>query len=181
MVFRATRKLMLWYLEQQENSCFVFRAKRKSMLKVIRATRKSMPQFQEPFFFWKLRIWVKFPNQTWNNRNATLINSLIGSIFWNRNISCHDTVKLTARQSRLAVISWAQRWVSTGDVLQWSACSYLISVSDDCRDIISLAHMKLPRKQITGGIAQVLNVMQSSSWRNRVSFDWYYATFVTRC
>ena len=38
MVFRATRKLMLWYLEQQENSCFVFRATRKSMLKVIRAT-----------------------------------------------------------------------------------------------------------------------------------------------
>ena len=41
--------------------------------------------------------------------------------------------------------------------------------------------MKMPRKQITGGIAQVLNVMQSSSWRNRVSFDLHYATFVTRC
>ena len=48
MVFRATRKLMLWYLEQQEKSCFVFRTTRKSMLKVIRATRKSMPQFQGP-------------------------------------------------------------------------------------------------------------------------------------
>ena len=51
LVFRATRKLMLWYLEQQENSCFVVSATRKSMLKVIRATRKSMPQFQGPFFF----------------------------------------------------------------------------------------------------------------------------------
>ena len=51
MVFRETRKLMLWYLEQQENSCFVFRATRKSMLKVFRATKKSMPQFQGPFFF----------------------------------------------------------------------------------------------------------------------------------
>ena len=50
LVFRATRKLMLWYLEQQENSCFVFRATRKSMLKVIRATKKSMPQFQGPIF-----------------------------------------------------------------------------------------------------------------------------------
>ena len=60
LVFRATRKLMLWYLKQQENSCFVFRATRKSMLKVIRATRKSMPQFQGPIF-WKLGIGAKFP------------------------------------------------------------------------------------------------------------------------
>ena len=50
LVFRATRKLMLWYLEQQDNSCFVFRATRKSMLKVIRATRKSLTQFQGPIF-----------------------------------------------------------------------------------------------------------------------------------
>ena len=50
LVFRATRKLMLWYLEQQENSRFVFRATRKSMLKVIRATRKSMSQFEVPIF-----------------------------------------------------------------------------------------------------------------------------------
>jgi hypothetical protein len=50
LVFRATRKLRLWYLEQQENSCFVFRATRKSMLMVIRATRKSMPQFQGLIF-----------------------------------------------------------------------------------------------------------------------------------
>ena len=50
MVFRATRKRVLWYLEQQENTCFVFRATQKSMLKVIRATRKSMPQFQAPIF-----------------------------------------------------------------------------------------------------------------------------------
>ena len=56
LVFRARRKLMLWYLEQQEKSCFVCRATRKSMLKVIRATRKSMPQFQGPIFFWKLGI-----------------------------------------------------------------------------------------------------------------------------
>ena len=55
LVFRATRKLMLWYLEQQENSSFVFRATRKPMLKVIRATRKSMPQFQGPIFF--LETW----------------------------------------------------------------------------------------------------------------------------
>ena len=60
MAFRATRKLMLWYLEQLVNMLsIVFRAIRKSMLKVIRAirksilkviraTRKSMPQFQGP-------------------------------------------------------------------------------------------------------------------------------------
>ena len=54
LVFRATRKLILWYLEQQKNSCFVFRATRKSMLKVIKATRKSMPQFQGPIFFGNL-------------------------------------------------------------------------------------------------------------------------------
>ena len=91
MVFRATRKLMLWYLEQQENSCFAFRATRKSMLKVIRATRKYMPQFQGPIF---LETWnssqISLPNLK-KNKNATLINALIGSIFWNKNISCHDT------------------------------------------------------------------------------------------
>ena len=90
MVFRATRKLMLWYLEQQENSCFVFRATRKLMLKVIRATRKSMPQFQRPIF---LETWdmsqITQPNL--KKKNATLINAIIGSIFCNKNISCHDT------------------------------------------------------------------------------------------
>ena len=45
MIFRATRKSMLK----------VIRATRKSMLKVIRATRKSMPQFQGSIF-WKLGI-----------------------------------------------------------------------------------------------------------------------------
>ena len=93
IVFRATRKLVLWYLEQQENSCLVFRATRKSMLKVIRTTRKSTPQFQGPFFFWKIEIWAKFPDQTWKNKNTTLINALIVSIFWNKNILCHDTFK----------------------------------------------------------------------------------------
>ena len=55
MVFRVTRKLMIWYLEQHENSCLVFRATRQQMVKVIRATRKSMPLFQGPIF-WKLGI-----------------------------------------------------------------------------------------------------------------------------
>ena len=52
MVFTASRKLMLWYLEQQENSCFVFRA-----------TRKSMPQFQGPIFFGNLGIEPNFPTK----------------------------------------------------------------------------------------------------------------------
>ena len=93
MVFRATRKIILWYLEQQENSCFVFRATRKSMLKVIRVTRKSMPQFQGPIFF-KLRIRAKISDQTLKKQKCYLINALIGSIFWNKNISCHDTFNL---------------------------------------------------------------------------------------
>ena len=38
------------------------------MLKVIRATRKSMPQFQGPIFW----IGAKYPNQTWKKKNATL-------------------------------------------------------------------------------------------------------------
>ena len=42
------------------------------MLKVIRATRKSMSQFQGPI----LRIWAKFPDQNWKNKNATFINAL---------------------------------------------------------------------------------------------------------
>ena len=94
IAFRATRKLMLWYLEQPENPCFVFRATRKSMLKVIRATRKSTLQFQGPIF-WKLGIGAKFPNQTGKNMDASLINTLIWSIFWNKNISCHNTLKLS--------------------------------------------------------------------------------------
>ena len=48
-----------------------------------------MPQFQGLIFFWKFGIWAKFPDQTWKNKNATLINALIASIFWNKNISCH--------------------------------------------------------------------------------------------
>ena len=70
----------------------VFRATRKSILKVIWATRKSMPQFQRPIF-WKLGMWAKFPHLTWKNKNSTLINVVIESIFWNTNISCHDTFK----------------------------------------------------------------------------------------
>ena len=63
------------------------------MLKVIRASRKSMPQFQQPFFF--LETWdlsqISRPNM--KNKNATIINALIGSIFWNKNISCYETIR----------------------------------------------------------------------------------------
>ena len=69
----------------------VFRATTKSMLMVIGATRKSMPQFQEPIF-WKHGILAKFPDQTGKNKNATLINALIGRIFWNTNNLCHGTI-----------------------------------------------------------------------------------------
>ena len=93
MVFRATRKLMLWYLEQQENSCFVFRATRKSMLKVIRATRKSMPQFQGPIFFGNFGFEPNFPTKLEKKQKFTLLNALIGSILWNKNISFHDIFK----------------------------------------------------------------------------------------
>ena len=82
MIFRATK-----------NSCFVFRATRKSMLKVIRATRKSMPQFQGPIFFGNLGFEPNVLTKLEKNKNDTLINALIGSIFWNKNISCHDTFK----------------------------------------------------------------------------------------
>ena len=63
MVFRAPRKLMLWYLEQHISHVMVFRARSKSMLKVIPATRKLMPQFQGQIF-WKLWIKVKVPDKT---------------------------------------------------------------------------------------------------------------------
>ena len=71
------------------------------MLKVIRATRKSMPQFQGPVFLetWDLSQ-ISWPNL--KNKNATLINALIGNIFWNKNISCHDTFKWTV------LIHWLQ-------------------------------------------------------------------------
>ena len=85
LVFRATRKLMLWYLEQLVISCYRMR---KSMLKVIRATTKSMPQFSGPIS----RIWAKFPDQTLT-KNATLKNALIWSLLKNKNISCHSIYK----------------------------------------------------------------------------------------
>ena len=68
------------------------------MLKVIRATRKSITQFQGPRF-WKHGIWAKFRDQTWKNKNATLKNALIGSIFWNKNISRHGTFRGEYEQS----------------------------------------------------------------------------------
>ena len=81
MVLRATRKLMVWYLEQQENLCFVLRATRKSMLKVIRGTRKSMPHFQGSKVNGNLGFELNFPTKHEKNNDATLINTLIGSIF----------------------------------------------------------------------------------------------------
>ena len=94
MVFRATRKLMLWYLEQQETSRFVFRATRKSMLKVIRATKKiHAPVSGTVFIVGNLGVEPNFPTKLEKNKNANLINALIGSIFWNKNISCHNTFK----------------------------------------------------------------------------------------
>ena len=52
MVFRATRKFML-----------LFRATRKSILKIIRATRKFMPQFQGPICYGNLGFEPNFPNK----------------------------------------------------------------------------------------------------------------------
>ena len=50
MVFRATRNPMKWYFERQKTNAMVFRGRSKLMLKVIRARRKSMAQFQSPIF-----------------------------------------------------------------------------------------------------------------------------------
>ena len=62
------------------------------MLKVIRASGKSMPQFQRPYFGdWGFK--PNFPTKLEKNNNVTLINALIESIFWNENISCHGTFK----------------------------------------------------------------------------------------
>ena len=88
---KATRKLMLWYLEQQENSCFVFRATRKSMLKVIRTTRKSMPQFQGPILFWKLAIWAKGEGGLqWFHISA----DYSAGISWHQGLLCTFFIKL---------------------------------------------------------------------------------------
>ena len=64
------------------------------MLRVIRATRKSMLQFQGPIF-WKLNISAKFNNQSLKKENATLINALIGSILWNKNMEYGTCVHFT--------------------------------------------------------------------------------------
>ena len=56
-----------------------------------------MPQFEGPILL-KLGISAKFSDQTWKNLNATSINALIGSIFWNTNISCHGTFKVTIQR-----------------------------------------------------------------------------------
>ena len=60
---------MLWYLKQQETHDMAFRASSKLMLKVFRVTRKSMP-FEQ-----------KISTRPEKNKNATLINTLIGSTF----------------------------------------------------------------------------------------------------
>ena len=42
MVIRATRKRMLWYLEQHKTHAMVLRATSKLMLKVFRAIKEAM-------------------------------------------------------------------------------------------------------------------------------------------
>ena len=58
MVFRTTRKLMLWYLEDQIKPCYGILATSKSMLKVIQAIRKSISLLKAPIF-WKIVILAK--------------------------------------------------------------------------------------------------------------------------
>ena len=94
MVFRVTRKLMLWYLEQQVNSCYGIKSNKKSMLRVIWAIRKSMPPLQGHILEILDLSKTSWPNLT-KNRDATLRNTLIGSILWNK--KCH--VMVTLRKS----------------------------------------------------------------------------------
>ena len=40
MLFRVKRKVMLWYLEQQENPCYGIQSNKKTHVLIFRATRK---------------------------------------------------------------------------------------------------------------------------------------------
>ena len=70
---------MIWYLEQQLDSCYGMET-RKSMLKVIQATRKSIPQFRDQYFG-NLGVEETFLTRLQKNKNANSKNALIGSIF----------------------------------------------------------------------------------------------------
>ena len=47
---------------------------------------------------------ANFPTKLEKKKNATLINALIGSIFWNKNISCHDTFKKSLRLAQQSLL-----------------------------------------------------------------------------
>ena len=52
-----------------------------------------MPQFQGQIILETLDLSQIFLPNLKKTKNATLINASIGSIFWNKNISCHGTFK----------------------------------------------------------------------------------------
>ena len=103
-VIRATRKPMLFGIQSNKKTYgMVFRATRKLMFciqsnKGINAKgNQSNKEIHAPVsgtnFFGNLGFELNFPTKLEKNKNATLMNALIGSIFWNKNISCHNTFK----------------------------------------------------------------------------------------
>ena len=90
MAFRATRKVMLWYLEQQVNSCYCIQSNKEINAKGNQSNKEIHAQVSGTNILetWNLSQ-ISQPNL--KKQNATLINPLIGSIFWNKNILCPRT------------------------------------------------------------------------------------------
>ena len=80
MVFRAISKLMLSYSEQQEKNA---------------KGNKSNKEIHGPVsgknIFGNFGFEPNFPTKLEKTKITTLINASIGSIFWNKNMSCHNT------------------------------------------------------------------------------------------
>ena len=89
MVLRATRKLMLWYLEQLVNSCYRIQSNQEINAKC----NQSDKDFHAPVSGTNIGDLSQISRPYLKNKRVTLINALIGSIFWNKNISCHGTFK----------------------------------------------------------------------------------------
>ena len=138
IMFRAIRKSMIKliiasYSEQQGNQCSSYlwhciQSNKEINDKVNYSNMEIYAQFQAPIF-WKLWIWAKFWDQTWKNKTATLINALIGSIFWNKDISCHHTIKRSQHtpntfhfQDHEQCISWPSMCSTLRN--KWSICGF---------------------------------------------------------
>ena len=91
-VIRAIRKLMLWYLEQKANSCYGIQSNKEIHANGNSSNKEiNAPVSGTNFFFGNFGFEPNFPTKLEKNQNVALINALIGSIFWNKNISCHGT------------------------------------------------------------------------------------------